>query len=365
VSSAASGKERKTEMTDFRPPSNSEKRQDEKWYDRTRYQVLLFVGGIVLFVLVGGWILDWYINPHTSGQKKDLVQSLGLLTAGVAGVVGIFLTWRGQRITQDGQHITQESLQDTRVNSEEYLRLAREGQITERFTRAIDQLGATNNMGNKLFEIRLGGIYALERIARESAEDYWPIMEILTAYVRQNGHWPPEEIQQAEEDAAAEKKAEEDSSGESKPAEAQTPDLDIQAIITVLRRRTNFWGQGEPEGLWLQETNLSGVDLGEAHLSGAALWDAKLSETFLVEADLSGANLTGADLTGAALPEADFTGVNLFDADLTGANLGRAKNLTRAQLEETKSGDEKTQLPPDLKPPAHWNVKIDEQNEGD
>ena len=29
------------------------------------------------------------------------------------------------------------------------------------------------------------------------------------------------------------------------------------------------------------------------------------------------------------------------------------------------SGDEHTLLPPDLKPPAHWNVKTDEQIEGD
>ena len=35
-------------------------------------------------------------------------------------------------------------------------------------------------------EIRLGGIYALERISNESEKDYWPIMEILTAYVRKN-----------------------------------------------------------------------------------------------------------------------------------------------------------------------------------
>jgi hypothetical protein len=29
------------------------------------------------------------------------------------------------------------------------------------------------------------------------------------------------------------------------------------------------------------------------------------------------------------------------------------------------SGDEITRLPPDLKPPAHWNVKTDEQPEED
>jgi hypothetical protein len=82
VSNVAFGKGRKAEMTDSKPPSDSEEPQDEKWYDRTRYQVLLFVGGIALFVLIGGWILDWYIEPHTSGQKKDLVQALGLITAG-------------------------------------------------------------------------------------------------------------------------------------------------------------------------------------------------------------------------------------------------------------------------------------------
>jgi hypothetical protein len=42
------------------------------------------------------------------------------------------------------------------------LHLLREGQITERFTRAIDHLGSDQ------LDIRLGGIYALERIALDS-----------------------------------------------------------------------------------------------------------------------------------------------------------------------------------------------------
>jgi hypothetical protein len=66
-------------------------------------------------------------------------------------------------------------------------------------SRAIDQLGKVDDKGNKLFEIRIGGIYALQRIARESEEDYWPIMEILTAYVREHAPWPPEEPSSEEE----------------------------------------------------------------------------------------------------------------------------------------------------------------------
>src|SRR5215212_9499357 len=151
-------------MTNSKPPEQRDVQGQEKWYERMRYQILLFIGGIALFVLVGGWILDWYIAPQSSAQKKDLVQALGLITAGVAGAVGIFFTWRGQRLTQKG-------LQET-------LRTTREGQITDRFTRAIDQLGS------KELEVRLGGIYALERIASDSERDHWTIMEILTTYVR-------------------------------------------------------------------------------------------------------------------------------------------------------------------------------------
>jgi hypothetical protein len=35
-------------------------------------------------------------------------------------------------------------------------------------------------------EVRLGGIYALERIARDSPTDHWTIIEVLSTYVREN-----------------------------------------------------------------------------------------------------------------------------------------------------------------------------------
>jgi hypothetical protein len=65
------------------------------------------------------------------------------------------------------------------------VRTAREGQITERFTRAIDQLGHAR------LDVRLGGIYALERIARDSPADRATIGEVLTAFVRSHAPWPP------------------------------------------------------------------------------------------------------------------------------------------------------------------------------
>jgi hypothetical protein len=107
------------------------------------------------------FVLDSYIDPKTSAQKKDLVQALGFITAGVAGAVGIFFTWRGQRITQRDQERNQKNIQDQLEQSRNELDITRRGQITERFTQAIDQLGSES------LEIRLGGIYSLERTARE------------------------------------------------------------------------------------------------------------------------------------------------------------------------------------------------------
>src|SRR5688572_29554652 len=43
------------------------------------------------------------------------------------------------------------------------VRVSEEGQVTERFTKAIEQLGDDENLAK-----RLGGIYALERISRDS-----------------------------------------------------------------------------------------------------------------------------------------------------------------------------------------------------
>ncbi len=164
-------------MTDPKAPDDrdeqqqeqeNEQQEQEKWYERTRYQILLFAGGITLFVLVVGLILDWYIDPQTSVQKKDLVQALGLITAGVAGAVGIFFTWRGQRITQRDQErnqrntqeqirLTRQSQEDNQKNTQDQLEqsrkeldITRRGQITERFTQAIEQLGSEK------LEIKLG-----------------------------------------------------------------------------------------------------------------------------------------------------------------------------------------------------------------
>ena len=98
-----------------------------------------------------------------------------------------------------------------------HFELTEQGQVTDRYTKAIEQLGS-----NKGLDVRIGGIYALQRIARDSDRDFPTVMEVLTAFVRDHSReqWPPPANDQPGSDAAG---------------RGMRPD--IQAALTVIGRR--------------------------------------------------------------------------------------------------------------------------------
>ena len=197
------------------------------------------------------------------------------------------------------------------------LKLAQEGQITNRFTLAIEQLGASAEGKPKLVA-RFGAIYALERLARDSPPDHWTIMEVLTAYVRQRAPGPPLSV--------AANQCSQKGTDPLTFAEAgslQREHADMEAILTVLGRRTKTdktkegridLSRVDLRALNLTSANLQGAHMQDADLEGAAMGAANLKSAFLVcahlenadfrTADLEGANLTGADLRGAKLDKA-------------------------------------------------------------
>src|SRR5215204_1592079 len=206
---------------------------------RNLVQVLVFLGVLALYLLLGvalWWILDWYIAPETivptsesdstegakaaaaqATAKKDLFQALGLIMAGVAGAIGVYFTWR--------------NLHQTRQSAERTLWLTEQGQITERFTRAIAQLGETDENGDPKLELRLGGIYALERIAKDSPErDYSTVLEVLTAYVRQNSSTPSKETNETTD-------LKEPRTDPRKEDPRKELRADIKAVLVVVGRR--------------------------------------------------------------------------------------------------------------------------------
>jgi len=235
--------------------------------------------------------------------RDDVRATLLQNIAGLLLLLGAFATWR-------------------------QVQISREGQITERFSRAIEQLGSDKE------DVRLGGIYTLERVARDSPGDRPTVQSVLGAYVRTHAPWPV---------------------GFPKGPQHPTPTVDrqlawllnrapdVQTALGVLGRRPR--SPDEPQlnlsrvdlrGAFLHNARLANSqfrhsNLARAHLPGAQLQNADLKDIDLRDANLQRANLTGANLQEAHLQDADLRGSDLRDANLQAAHLAGA-NLQAADL---------------------------------
>jgi pentapeptide repeat protein len=232
--------------------------------------------------------------------RATLLQAL----AGGALLLGAYFTWRQVQTGRQQVH------------------LAEQGQITERFTRAIDQLGSGH------LDVRLGGIYALERIALDSPDDRATIGEVLTAYVRGHAPWPPRLEGQPPVEATIEEIA---------FLRLRAPD--VQAALTVLGRGGFAASDRDAPPLDLSDTDLRraylrGADLRRVRLHSADLRRAHFDAVDLRGATLNRANLQDAHLDGR-LEDAALRGANLQDADLSNADLQGA-DLSHANLQGAK-----------------------------
>ena len=229
----------------------------------------------------------------------------------------------------------------------------RQRRITETFSKAIEQLG------NDKVEVRLGGIYSLERISRESPSDYWTVIENMTAFARERSRRTEAErterlsyrayfmwLEAGQPEDSADyfwgRAIELDEFG-------KQPPTDIAAVVTVLARRGERGHRREVANNWrldlgganlrsasLREAHLKGANLSRAHLEGADLTvahleGADLSGSYLKGTKLDGAHLEGADLSGSYLEKALLRGAYLKGARLRGAHLERV-SLGGAQL---------------------------------
>jgi Pentapeptide repeats (8 copies) len=193
--------------------------------------------------------------------------------------------------------------------------------------------------------VRIGGIYALERIARDSAKDHLTVMEVLTAFIRDHSHepWPLPETASGARTGATSRAlsgtartrrpvrtvrypaARSSSPTSNPPGQERWPRPDIQAAVNVVGRRERL---NDRERIDLTRADLRAADLRDAQfggvtvrvtfntsirLGGAILRDADLRDATLIEADLRDADLTGATLTGATLTGAEPGGVNWPD----------------------------------------------------
>jgi len=215
---------------------------------------------------------------------KTVISALGLLATALAGI-GLVVNYQ-----QGEERLT-----------------------TDRFAKSVEQLGSQN------VDVRLGGIYSLERIAKDSPRDHWTVMEVMTAYVRNKSSLPEGWIKAAPE----------------KRKLLPNVTIDVQSALTVIARREAKNDQGKSLDLSssnLSGASLSGFDIRFERLSGTASDDSVSADDRLFDSahpkgsNLIGVNFSGSNLKGALLFKADLRyavlhNTVLVDADLSIANL--------------------------------------------
>jgi Pentapeptide repeats (8 copies) len=253
--------------------------------------------GLVLLVLVDRLKLQ-------NDVRTGLLQAV----AAVAVIAVVAVTWQ--------------QLETGRRQLRQQLEVTGAEQAAARFAQALDQLGSEQ------LDVRLGGIYGLERVAAKAAtqtngwsgyrgpggspsggmrgapppasvwwgaEDRAQVFEILSAYVRTSSHRPPV--------------------GPATATALQVRQPDVHAAVSVLARRTEL--AGDPP-LDLSGSVLPQARLGWARLAGADLRGADLRGTSLQHADLVGVHLEQALLCGTQLQGADLRGAHLAGARVSG-----------------------------------------------
>ncbi len=245
------------------------------------------VWGVSAWLLqdVGGLDIDKQVSARIEAVRTALAAG-----AGVGAAVTLLLAVRRQQHQElAAAHTTHD---------------AAERRVTELYTKAVEQLG------NDQAPVRLGGLYALERLAQDTPALRQTIVDVICAYLRMP-YTPPREDRSEKIRAAqraARGPARSDTSGGRDPQEERQVRLTAQRILTAHLRYDN----SKPPGRWWPSRRL---DPNSRHwqdtrlyLVGAVLIDFDLRTCHVGNADFSRATFTGT----TAFAGATFSGYARF-----------------------------------------------------
>lgn len=200
------------------------------------------------------------------------------------------------------------------------LEVSQQGQLTDRYSQAVEHIGSPS------LDVRIGGIYALERLSIDSPRDLRTIREVLAAFIRDHGR------QSTTNYSARDRK---------RPGFAGRP-TDVEAVLSVLGRLPRGEGKridvsyADLAGVRLSKKNLLDLDLSDSDFSGADLGEATFTGSVLASANFTNSRLADAILTSSDFYNANFSGADLRNADFRGASLVRAHfrkvNLTEVRF---------------------------------
>lgn len=297
------------------------------------YMIML---GLVAFTNLGHQIVSGVTSasPKSEGSGSLTV----FFTVLLALVGGPLLIWRV--ITS---HVQAQA-------ARHQAQTAREGHYTDLFTKAVEQLGATREVKRTIevadgestkrelvtetepnLEVRLGAIYALERIAHDSERDHWPIMEVLCAYIKNPQN-------------SGEPRLTSDFKAALNWVEG-IPKLrgDVQAALTVIGRRA-------PERIAYEAARNLKIDLSFANLQRADLSGGQFANALFVGAYLELAVFHRSNLDAAIFASANLTNSSWSAATVYRTRFGGSTGLSTKSL-ALAFGDGSTTLPKTMQTP--------------
>jgi Pentapeptide repeats (8 copies) len=158
--------------------------------------------------------------------------------------------------------------------------VAQQGQVTDQYNAAI------TNLGSRSIEVRLGGIYALQRLMQDTPAEQPAVIAVLCAFVRNRTG----------------------SIRAQRNASTYQTQTDVRAALTVVASRDRA-----------NDGTTTVIDFSNVRLPNAQLDLLNLSQALFTGAYLDNAGFSGADLTGANFNFADLHDATLVTTTLTGA----------------------------------------------
>ena len=276
---------------------------------------LVVIGVIIFAIEYWGW-LRGYVNGVPPSPVESPSTTIRNIALGLMAFLALAIaSWRGWVANQQA---------DT----------AKQQLLNERYQKATEMLGSD------VMVVRLGGVYQLQRLAREYPQQYHVLVtQTLCRFVRQPTTIP---ISQG-------------GTGDPVPSAYRQ---DVLAAIEAMQDRVNLdrlsiersakycpdLGKAELRGADLYRIDLTGMRLDGADLSGANLFSAILISCSMYETNLSDATMEYADLTNSRLLDTNFLGAHLWGTKFDGALLHNtrfsnddghrtARGLTQSQLD--------------------------------
>ncbi|WP_275558822.1 pentapeptide repeat-containing protein [Streptomyces sp. 5-6(2022)] len=257
----------------------------------------------VCLLIWGPWALDGdrleTLTPGGGAAVNGFRTAVAAIGVGAAALAGLYFTYHSHQ-------------------------LSRSTQYTDRFAKAIEMLAAESEAR------QLGGIYALERIMKDSEYDRPAIIETLAGFVRIKSPAPD---------------LEDRNSGYIDDRKCPVPESARAAFEVLARRSTNKHDpvinleRCDLRLIYCEDANLEDANLAQSHLGQSHFPRANMRNAYFMGTQLQHTWLPEADLRNAKFPEAELSKCIFSDAILDGANLSVAHGLDAESLSMARSHD--------------------------